>query len=675
MLNIKIDDIKLSVKSQVSVLDACKYVGIYVPRFCYHETLSVSGNCRMCLVEIEGLEKPLASCVAEIDEGMSIWTNSPFVKKARENVIEILLLNHPLDCPICDQAGECDLQDQTKIFGSSYSRFFFNKSTIEDKNCGPLIKTIMTRCIKCTRCIRYSTEIAGIEFFGTINRGNSTEIGSYISKLFGSEISGNVIDLCPVGALTSKPYAFKARPWELRLSESIDITDSLGSNLYINFKGEEIFRINGKKNVDLNGNFISDKSRFSYDSNSNNRINSIYNKDLGFNNLYLIKQWLFFFKITDSLVLKKDITMLIDEKCDVESLSAIKVIKNRFKNIHISFLSKTNYKGNLYISNKYNILSDINNIKELLILIGSNLRLENAILNTLIRVKYKKAFITIYSSNLCYTENVPTCFINLSINTMLNVFEGKSKLISNVLLFKRTPVILIGENLCDRLDNIFNFKNNLLKIISNVKIILLSNTSNSEGLLYFNLNYKRLKNKNKIIAVNLNDTVTNRRLFTKGQTTIWLNTHGSYLANKFSSIIPISTSFESEQIYINLEGRPQKTKQIFKNYFNSRKLCDILNSIFMLKKNNVNDTYSSFIFEQLENPELFLSLKKVSSPFIFIINKISLKTVFPVSISKYAIKQKLKNFYCSDTFTLNSKIMAECNIMFKKAFTNFYLKN
>jgi NADH dehydrogenase/NADH:ubiquinone oxidoreductase subunit G len=248
MISIKINDFEFLVRPNISILDACKYAGINVPRFCYHETLSVSGNCRMCLVEIENLEKPLASCVAEVEEGMSIWVDTPFVKKARENVVEALLLNHPLDCPICDQAGECDLQDQTKTYGSSYSRFFFEKTSSEDKYCGPLIKTIMTRCITCTRCVRYAAEVAGVEFFGTINRGNGTEIGAYVSRMFESEISGNVIDLCPVGALTSKPYAFKARPWELRLTESIDITDSLGSNVYVNFKETEILRVLPKSN-------------------------------------------------------------------------------------------------------------------------------------------------------------------------------------------------------------------------------------------------------------------------------------------------------------------------------------------------------------------------------------------------------------------------------------------
>jgi len=212
MIKLKINNFEFFMKSDISVLEACKYAGIHVPRFCYHEKLSIAGNCRMCLVEIEKSPKPVASCAAPVTPNMSVFTNTPLVKKSRENILEALLLNHPLDCPICDQGGECDLQDQAKVFGGDFSRFYINKRGVEDKNCGFLIKTIMNRCIHCTRCVRFGTEIAGIETLGTLNRGKDTEIGTYISQIFKSEISGNVIDLCPVGALTSKPYAFKARP-------------------------------------------------------------------------------------------------------------------------------------------------------------------------------------------------------------------------------------------------------------------------------------------------------------------------------------------------------------------------------------------------------------------------------------------------------------------------------
>lgn len=266
MIFAKVNDMKVSARIGTSILDACSLTGVSVPRFCYHEILSISGNCRMCLVEVEGLDKPIASCLSQIYNDISVYTDSPFVKKARENVLETLLINHPLDCPICDQAGECDLQDQSELFGGDTSRFSFNKRSVEDKYCGPFIKTIMTRCIHCTRCVRYASEIGGIRSFGTLSRGVSTEIGGYLSHVFKSEISGNVIDLCPVGALNLKPNAFKSRSWELRCSESIDTSDCLGSNIYVHSKESSIFRILPKVNSKINGSIISDKARFLYDS-------------------------------------------------------------------------------------------------------------------------------------------------------------------------------------------------------------------------------------------------------------------------------------------------------------------------------------------------------------------------------------------------------------------------
>jgi len=212
MITVTIDDLNILIKDNISILEACKYIGINIPKFCYSENLSIAGNCRMCLVELKKIPKPIASCAMPIVNNMILFTLSPLIKKARENVLETLLINHPLDCPICDQGGECDLQDETKTFGIDINRFFFKKRNVEDKNFGFIIKTIMNRCIHCTRCVRFSSEIISVDFFGTINRGVNTEISNYISKPFNFLLSGNVIDLCPVGALTSKNYAFKTRP-------------------------------------------------------------------------------------------------------------------------------------------------------------------------------------------------------------------------------------------------------------------------------------------------------------------------------------------------------------------------------------------------------------------------------------------------------------------------------
>ncbi|HBM88972.1 MAG TPA: NADH-quinone oxidoreductase subunit G, partial [Rhodobiaceae bacterium] len=229
MPKLTVDGVEVEVENGVTVLQACEEANADVPRFCYHERLSIAGNCRMCLVEIEKSPKPVASCAMPAADGMVVHTKTETVKRAREGVMEFLLINHPLDCPICDQGGECDLQDQAMAFGVDNSRFDENKRAVEDKEMGPLVKTIMTRCIHCTRCVRFVQEVAGVPEIGAIGRGEDMEITTYLEKSLTSELSGNVIDLCPVGALTSKPYAFTARPWELRKTETIDVMDAVGS--------------------------------------------------------------------------------------------------------------------------------------------------------------------------------------------------------------------------------------------------------------------------------------------------------------------------------------------------------------------------------------------------------------------------------------------------------------
>ena len=369
MIKIKINNIEFFVKKNISVLEACRYVGIFIPRFCYHEKLSIAGNCRMCLVD-NGI-KLVSSCTAVVEDNPQIFTDTPMVKKARENVIESLLLNHPLDCPICDQGGECDLQDQTKLFGGDYSRFFMSKRGVEDKECGPLIKTIMTRCIHCTRCVRFGTEVAGVDYFGTLNRGSSTEIGNYVPSLFNSEISGNVIDLCPVGALTSKPYAFKARPWELRITESIDLSDSLGSNIYLNFKETEIVRILPKNNIQINENWISDKARFSYDALKTQRLTQTGIK--GVNDVKNIS-WEKLLKAFNKDILESRMTFVIDEDLDFESLSTLRLLVNKNKN-RLKLRSVARYTPYINSFTRWytNKISDIKVLSKFCFLISSNI--------------------------------------------------------------------------------------------------------------------------------------------------------------------------------------------------------------------------------------------------------------------------------------------------------------
>merc|ERR1712142_244855 len=269
MVEVFVDGRPVSVVAGSTVLQACGEAGVEIPRFCYHDRLSIAGNCRMCLVEIEKAPKCAASCAMPVMKGMRILTNLEKTKKAREGVMEFLLVNHPLDCPICDQGGECDLQDQSMVFGTDRSRFtdieFTGKRAVEDKNVGPLIKTIMTRCIHCTRCIRFASEIAGVDDLGTTGRGSGMQVGTYVEKMLMSELSGNVIDLCPVGALTSKPYSFTSRPWETRKTETVDVLDSVGSNIVVTHRTGEVLRIMPRMNEDVNEEWISDKTRFACD--------------------------------------------------------------------------------------------------------------------------------------------------------------------------------------------------------------------------------------------------------------------------------------------------------------------------------------------------------------------------------------------------------------------------
>src|SRR5271168_2044933 len=277
MAKAKVNGVETEFENGMTVLQAAEAAGIEVPRFCYHERLSIAGNCRMCLVEVEKAPpKPIASCGYPVAEGMVVHTDSKMVRNARRGVMEFLLINHPLDCPICDQGGECDLQDQAMGYGMDHSRYAENKRAVPDKNLGPLVKTSMNRCIHCTRCIRFITEVAGVPDLGATARGEHMEVGTYVEQALGSELSGNIIDLCPVGALTSKPYAFNARPWELRKTESVDVLDAVGSNIRIDSRGPQVLRVLPRLNEAVNEEWISDKTRYAVDGLVRRRLDRPY---------------------------------------------------------------------------------------------------------------------------------------------------------------------------------------------------------------------------------------------------------------------------------------------------------------------------------------------------------------------------------------------------------------
>jgi len=282
MPKLKVDGIEIEVPAGATVLQACELAGKEIPRFCYHERLAIAGNCRMCLVEVKpGPPKPQASCALPAADGQEIFTTTPIVKKAREGVMEFLLINHPLDCPICDQGGECDLQDQSIAYGRGHKRYDENKRAVTEKYMGPVVKTVMTRCIHCTRCVRFMEQVAGVEDIGAIGRGEDMEITSYLETALASELSGNVVDLCPVGALTSKPYTFEARPWELRKVPAIDVMDGVGTNIRLDARGREVMRALPRLNEDVNEEWATDKTRHAVDGLTRNRLDRPWLRENG----------------------------------------------------------------------------------------------------------------------------------------------------------------------------------------------------------------------------------------------------------------------------------------------------------------------------------------------------------------------------------------------------------
>jgi NADH dehydrogenase (ubiquinone) Fe-S protein 1 len=415
-----------------TILQISESVGISIPRFCYHEQLSIAGNCRMCMVEVKNVAKPVIACATSISKDMSIFTNSELVKVARENVLELLLINHPLDCPICDQGGECDLQDQSMVFGTDKGRFTEVKRSVEDKELGPIVKTVMTRCIHCTRCIRFTEEVAGIPVLGTMGRGKDTEIGTYINITLDSEIIGNIIDLCPVGALTLKPYAFRARSWELQSLDSFDIFDSLVSHIRIDMKGNEIMRVLPKKNDLFNEEWITDKVRFFYEGATINRLlfplvkKEFYlvhcSTEFAFNFfVYLYKQ--------AKQINNKEILSISRSHLDLTELINYRIFSDllgvhlfRFKNLNKYISSDLRQDWSF----KSSSTSDYIKNKQF-VFINIHLKYECSVLNALLyKDIYNNGLKNIYYIGIYFKNIYAVNHVGITNNTLVNIQTGKS---------------------------------------------------------------------------------------------------------------------------------------------------------------------------------------------------------------------------------------------------------
>ncbi len=386
MTKVTVDGVQIEVPNGSSVLQACEQAGVEIPRFCYHERLSVAGNCRMCLVEVEKSPKPIASCSYPTAEGMVIHTDTPMVKNGRRGIMEFLLINHPLDCPICDQGGECDLQDQAYSYGQDHSRYAESKRVIKDKYLGPLVKTVMTRCIQCTRCVRFATEIAGVPELGATARGENLEIGTYVEKALTSELSGNLIDICPVGALTSGPYAFVARPWELKKTDSVDVLDAVGAAIRIDTRGNEVLRVTPRVNDDVNEEWLGDKSRFSFDGLKRRRLDKPWVRR---NGKLTPASWTEAFSAISAKLagLPGDrVGAIAGDLCDAESMLALKDLMASLGSSNLDCRQDgaqlDGARRDSYLFNT--TIAGIDEADALLI-IGSNVRREAPVLNARIR--------------------------------------------------------------------------------------------------------------------------------------------------------------------------------------------------------------------------------------------------------------------------------------------------
>ena len=453
MPNVTIDGTEIEVPAGITVLQACEMAGVEIPRFCYHERLSVAGNCRMCLVEVApGPPKPAASCALPVADGMTIKTDSEMVQKARNGVMEFLLINHPLDCPICDQGGECDLQDQAMAYGRDGSRFEENKRAVKDKHMGPLVKTIMTRCIHCTRCVRFATEVAGVPELGMLGRGEHAEITTYLEKSLDSELSANVIDLCPVGALTSKPYAFVSRPWELSKTESIDVLDAVGAAIRVDSRQTEVLRVLPRLNEDVNEEWLADKSRYACDGLMRQRLDRPYIREDG---KLREASWDEAFGAIAARVKASSgdrIAALAGDLCDTESMFALKQVMSALGSKNLDCRQdgaklSTSARG-AYVMNTG--IAALENADAVLLL-GTNPRWESPLVNTRLRKAWLQGEARIGIVGPQLDLSYPSEYLGAGPETLTAIAEG-SHAFADVLKNAERPVIILGMGALTRAD-------------------------------------------------------------------------------------------------------------------------------------------------------------------------------------------------------------------------------
>jgi len=679
MTKLIVDDKEIDVPAEYTLLQACEAAGAEIPRFCYHERLSIAGNCRMCLVEVKGGPKPVASCAWGVrdcrpgpnGEPPVISTRSPMVKKAREGVMEFLLINHPLDCPICDQGGECDLQDQAMGYGVDTSRFAENKRAVEDKYLGALVKTSMNRCIQCTRCVRFSAEVCGAPEMGATGRGEDMEITTYLESALTSELQGNLVDICPVGALTSKPYAFAARPWELGKTQSVDVMDGVGSAIRVDTRGREVMRILPRVNEAVNEEWISDKTRHVVDGLRTQRLDRPYIRE---NGQLRAASWQQAFAAIAAKMSRTDgkrIGGIAGDLAAVEEMFALKELLAKFGSVNLAVQGGDAFDPKAgrasYIFNP--TIAGIDQADALLI-VGSNPRKEAAVLNARIRKRWRTGQLKVgvigAKNDLIYAHD----YIGAGVESLNDLVAGKHSF-ADVLKNAKNPIVLVGVDAFSRHDGaaVLARAAKLALDVGAVKdgwngFAVLQNTASRVGALDIGF----VAGTNGLNLAQMTAFGTLDVLFLLGADevkvpdgtfVVYIGTHGDAGAHRADVILPGAAYTEKSGIFVNTEGRAQIANRAGFPPGEAREDWAIIRALSeVLTKKLPFDSLAALrqaIFKAV--PHL-MRLDQIEAG-----NAADLKTLAGRGgdVEKVPFKAVVEDFYLTNPIARASAVMAECS--------------
>ncbi|CAA6664282.1 unnamed protein product [Spirodela intermedia] len=668
VIEVFVDGHAVKIPKGMTVLQACEVAGVDIPRFCYHSRLSIAGNCRMCLVEVEKSPKPVASCAML---PFQIKTDTPVAKKAREGVMEFLLMNHPLDCPICDQGGECDLQDQSMAFGSDRGRFTEVKRSVVDKNLGPLVKTVMTRCIQCTRCVRFATEVAGVQDLGILGRGSGEEIGTYVEKLMTSELSGNVIDICPVGALTSKPFAFKARNWELKGTETIDVTDAVGSNIRIDSRGPEVMRILPRLNEDINEEWISDKTRFFYDGLKRQRLNDpmIRGPDGRFKSVSWRDALAIVAEVAQQ-VKSEEIVGIAGQLSDAESMMALKDFLNRMGSNNV--LCEGNGSAQADLRSSYLLNTSISGLEraDAFLIVGSQPRVEAPMVNARIRKAVRAAKAKVGYIGPPADLNYDYQHLGTGPKTLLEIAEGRHPFCS-ALLSAKNPAIILGAGVFQRSDKDAIFAaaeavarhGNLVRPGWNGFNVLLLSAAQAAALDLGLVPEPGFKlGAAKFLYLMGADDVGLEEL-PEDAFVVYQGHHGDKGVYRANLILPSSAFSEKEGTYENTEGCAQWTAPAVPTVGDARDDWKIVRALSEVAGVGLPYDTLEAVRARMETvaPNLLrVDEREEATSFI------GLTPERPQVMNFAPFGNAVENFYMTDSITRASKIMAQCSAALQK---------